>query len=1170
MTDATRTDTISHLAVKRRDQEGSRIEERLKNAILVLDGAMGTMLQERGLSAGDFGGAEYEGCNEYLNLTRPDVIADIHRAYLEAGADIISTNTFGATSIVLAEYHLAGLAREINERAAALARALADEYSTPAWPRFVAGSMGPTTKNLSVTGGVTFDELMNAYQEQAEGLLAGGVDLLLLETAQDMLNVKAASLGIEAAFERAGRVVPVMISGTIEPMGTTLGGQTIEAFYLAVEHLKPLTVGLNCATGPEFMRDHVRALSALSTSGVSCYPNAGLPDENGHYHETPSSFATKVAQFADQGWVNVVGGCCGTTPDHIRALRAAVLDKSPRVFAAGHPHGVSGLEPVLLEADNRPLLVGERTNSVGSKRFRDLIAKEDYEAASEIARKQVKAGAQVIDVNLENSDRDELCDMEKFLLRATRKVKVPLMIDSTNAAVVELALRHSQGKAIINSTNLEDGEPRLARYARLATRYGAALVVGTIDEAGMGVTRERKLEIASREYQLLVEKYGMSPSDIIFDALTFPVGTGDENYIGSAKETIEGIRLIKERFPECQTILGVSNVSFGLPGAGREVLNSVFLYHATRAGLDYAIVNAEKLERFASISADERSLCERLLFETTDEVLAEFTAHYRDKKIENKAPREDLPVEQRLARCIVEGSKEGLIRDLDVMLVTTPPLDIINGPLMDGMNEVGRLFNNNELIVAEVLQSAEVMKAAVSYLEPFMEKNETAVKGKVLLATVKGDVHDIGKNLVEIILSNNGYEIINLGIKVPPERLIEAYREHKPDLIGLSGLLVKSAQQMVVTAEDLNQAGIRVPILVGGAALTKKFTLLRILPQYDGPVLYAKDAMNGLALANQMMNEDEREEVMRQLERERLVLEQNAAEANDRADTSGSRPTKPSVDPQAPVFTPPDTSRHVLVDYPVSFIRPYLNWQMLLGKHLGLRGNVDKALAAGDEKAVELRDLVDELLSSAEKEGILRPAAVYQFFPAVADGNRLLILDPDDFDKVLETFDFPRQQKDPYLCLADFVRDRKQGVVDYVGMLSVTAGKGVRELAESWMAKGDYLRSHALSALALEMAEAFAERVHHMMRDIWGFPDSPELSMRDRFVARYQGIRVSFGYPACPNLEDQAQLFRLLHPEDIGVSLTDGFMMEPEASVSALVFSHPEARYFNVIDGGIA
>lgn len=1141
----------------------SNIKEQLKERILILDGAMGTMLQQQDLSEEDFGGAEYDGCNEYLCETRPDVLLQIHRDYLEAGADIIETNTFGSTPVVLAEYNLSHLTESLNIKAAKLARQAAEEYATPEWPRYVAGALGPTTKSLSVTGGITFDELIENYFIQTRSLIEGGVDLLLLETSQDLLNVKAASLGINKAFLESGKELPLIISGTIEPMGTTLAGQTIEAFYTAVEHLKPLAVGLNCATGPEFMRDHIRTLSALAETAVSCYPNAGLPDEDGHYHETPESLASKLVDFADQQWLNIVGGCCGTRPEHVKALREVFKDKLPRQYAKPEHHAISGLNAVFLQEDNRPIFVGERTNVIGSRKFKELIVNGEFEAASEIARDQVKSGAQVIDICLADPDREEDEDMDQFLFHVVKKVKVPLMIDSTDAAVVEIGLRYSQGKAIINSTNLEDGEERLAEVAKLAVKYGAALIVGTIDEEGMAVTRERKLEVAKRCVQLLTEKYGMKKRDIIFDPLTFPVGTGDKKYIGSAKETVEGIRLLHKHLPECPTILGVSNISFGLPPAGREVLNSVFLYECTRAGLGYAMVNTEKLERYASISQEERSLAERLLFETTDKLVAEFTAFYRIKKKVTPAAVPTLPLKERLARYVVDGTKQGLIKDLEEALKDDVPLDIINGPLMDGMSEVGRLFNLNELIVAEVLQSAEVMKTSVSYLENFMEKKESSKKGKILLATVKGDVHDIGKNLVEIILMNNGFEVINLGIKVPPEQLIQAFREHKPDMIGLSGLLVKSAQQMVIAAEDFQKAGVDVPLLVGGAALSKKFTYTRIKPNYKPPVIFAKDAMEGLAYANRLMKPEEREKLNAELEVTREKMVESRRQGLVKKKEESNEPKISSIQRDAPVFIPSDFEKHILRTYPIKHLRPYINMQMLIGKHLGFKGNVLKKIAEGDPKAVEIHELIEELLDKCEREGILKPQAVYKFFPAQAVGDEVRIYDPNNPEKVLESFHFPRQQEKPYLCLSDFLRPKESGEMDYVAFFSVTAGKGVREIAEKWKQEGDYLRSHAIQSIALELAEGFAERVHQMIRDQWGFPDPLEMTMRERFIANYQGVRVSFGYPACPNLEDQAQLFRLIRPEDIGVELTEEFMMDPEASVSAMVFSHPEGKYFN-------
>ncbi|TXK85377.1 methionine synthase [Paenibacillus sp. N3.4] len=1139
------------------------ITEQLKKKIMILDGAMGTMIQQENLTADDFGSDDLDGCNEILVLTRPDVISKIHEQYFAAGADMIETNTFGSTSVVLAEYDLQDRHRELNLAAVKLAVDAANKFSTPEWPRYVIGAMGPTTKTLSVTGGVTFQQLEDSYYEQALALVEGGVDALLLETSQDTLNVKAGSIGIRRAYEALGIQLPIMISGTIEPMGTTLAGQNIESFYISLEHLKPISIGLNCATGPEFMRDHIRTLSGIAETAISCYPNAGLPDENGHYHESPESLAKKMAGFAEQGWLNIAGGCCGTTPDHIRAMAETLGQYKPRTEYGSHPPAVSGIETVYIEPENRPIMVGERTNISGSRKFKRLIKEGKFEEGSEIARNQVKNGAHVIDINLQDTDIDEAYAVEEFMQEVVKKVKVPLMIDSTYDHIIELGLKYSQGKAIINSINLEDGETKFEGILPLIHRYGAAVVCILIDERGQAVSREAKLEVATRSYELLTQKYGMNPEDIIFDPNMFPVGSGDPQYIGSAVETLEGIKMIKEKFPAAKTILGLSNISFGLPDAGREVLNSVYLYHCTKAGLDYAIVNTEKLERYASIPDTERQLAEDLIYNTNDQTLADFVAHFREKKVEKKEKISNLSLEERLGSYVVEGTKEGLIPDLEIALQTYSPLEVINGPLMRGMEEVGRLFNGNELIVAEVLQSAEVMKASVNYLEPFMEKSETAVKGKIILATVKGDVHDIGKNLVEIILSNNGYKIVNLGIKVPPEQIIEAFRREQADVIGLSGLLVKSAQQMVITAQDLRTAGVDVPIMVGGAALTRKFTKTRIQPEYEGVVLYAKDAMDGLDIANRLSDPEQRKRLIQEL---RESLESDVMETGKKEETMPklTRVSSSAVSKDLPVQVPQDVDRHVMRDYPISHLMPYVNMQMLLGHHLGLKGKVEQLLGDKDPKALQLKDTVDTILHAAQKDGIIKAHGVYRFFPAQSSGNDVIVYDPQDPSKVLETFSFPRQDKEPYLCLADFLKSVESGEMDYVGFLLVTAGHDINDLAKEWRDKGDYLKSHALQATALEVAEGFAERIHHIMRDVWGIADRTDMTMQERFGAKYIGQRFSFGYPACPSLDDQAKLFNLLRPEDIGVELTESFMMEPEASVSAMVFAHKEARYFNV------
>ncbi|MEX1245529.1 MAG: methionine synthase [Thermoanaerobaculia bacterium] len=1141
-------------------ERGEALQELLAERILVLDGATGTWMQDQDLTAEEFGGADLEGCNENLVLTRPDLVSRMHAEYLAAGADMVETNTFGGTPLVLAEYGLADRAVEINRRAAELAREAAAQASTPGRLRFVAGSMGPTTKAMTVTGGVTFDEMIVHYRIQAVGLLSGGADVLLLETTQDTRNLKAGLIGLEQAFAEVGWRMPVMVSVTIEPMGTMLAGQGVEALYASVMHAPLLSVGLNCATGPEFMTDHLRSLSALAKTLTSCYPNAGLPDSDGKYPETPEKLARDLSRFMEEGWVNIVGGCCGTTPAHIRALSAAAEGRKPRRVPIHSKTLVSGIEVLEVDVDNRPVLVGERTNVLGSRKFKRLVAEGQFETAAEIARAQVKNGAQVIDVCLQDPDRDEVADANAFLERATKMVKVPLMLDSTDAKVLELGLKWSQGKAILNSINLEDGEERFRAVVPLAQRYGAALVVGTIDEDpehGMAVTRDRKLEVARRSYTLLTEKYEIPAEDILFDPLVFPCGTGDAKYVGSAVETIEGIRLIKAAFPESKTILGISNVSFGLPEAGREVLNSVFLYHATKAGLDLAIVNSEKIVRYPSIPEEEKRLAEDLLYNRGADPVAAFASFFKAKGAAPKAPREraGTPLE-RLPRYILEGSKEGLVDDLEaVRLSGTAPLDIINGPLMDGMREVGRLFNANELIVAEVLQSAEAMKAAVSHLEKFMEKTTGSRKGKVILATVKGDVHDIGKNLVEIILSNNGYEVINLGIKVPPEKLVEAYHEHRPDLIGLSGLLVKSAQQMVTTAQDLTAAGVEAPMLVGGAALSQKFTDHRIAPAYGGLAVYAEDAMRGLALADRILSgEDARAGLLAEAQKRRAAI---AAAARPEVEMPLAAPAVRSTEVSiAEALPAPDAEEHVLGELDLAEVWPYLNPHMLYAKHLGLRGSYWKLKEAGDPKLAEL----ERVIAKVQAAGWLTARAMYRYFPASSDGNTLHLAVPGGGEAC---FTFPRQVAGERLCLSDFVHPSAPGPPrDSVALFLTTAGEGVRQRAEDLKAAGEYLLCHALQALAVETAEAAAEWLHRRLREQWGFQDPAETTMRDRFQGRYRGKRYSFGYPACPELADQVTLFRLLDGRKIGVELTEGYMMDPEASVSALVLHHPQARYF--------
>ena len=1152
-----------------------QLKSLLPQRILVIDGAMGTAIQALDLGPEDFGGPEFEGCNENLILTRPDAIAQIHQDYLDAGADILETNTFGATPVVLAEYDLAHEARRINREGAQLARGLADAASTPDKPRFVAGSMGPTTKSISVTGGIDFDGLTDSYREQALGLIEGGADVLLLETSQDTINVKAGLEGIEQASAELGITVAVAVQGTVEPMGTLLAGQDAEAFYTSLAHRDLLWIGFNCATGPGFMTDHLRTLAGLSRFPVACVPNAGLPDENGQYNETPEMMEAALRRFIQEGWVNLVGGCCGTTPDHTALMQGAASNSAPRPTDPSQEKvtRVSGIEALVIDQDTRPVIVGERTNVLGSRRFRRLIGDGKFEEAAEVGRRQVRNGAHILDVCLQDPDRDEMADVTTFLELIAKKVKAPIMIDSTDQKVIEEALKLLQGKSVINSINLEDGEARFDAVVPLAKRFGAALVVGCIDEdkeQAQAITQQRKLEVALRSHRILTEKYGVSPEDIIFDPLVFPAGTGAAAYVGSAAETIEGVRLIKEALPETKTILGISNVSFGLPTAGREVLNSVFLYHCVQAGLDMAIVNSELLQRYASIPDDEVKVAEDVIWNRGEDPVAAFAAHFRDKPpTTTSEERLNLPLDERLALAIIEGTKEGLAGDLNEAMGDREPLEIINGPLMAGMAEVGRQFNANQLIVAEVLQSAEAMKFAVSHLEPFMAQagTENVGKGKVLLATVKGDVHDIGKNLVEIILSNNGYQVINLGIKVPPQDLIQAYRDHQPDIIGLSGLLVKSAMMMVETVRDFQQSGVDCPIMVGGAALSNRFTRTRIAPEHGNMVVYATDAMNGLALANTIQEADEREKLAASLQEETDKLLEAAQLASNRespAPSATAAPAVSSVRHDFEVPSPPDLLIHALKDFSLDEIFPYINPQMLYVRHLGFKGRFTDALAAGDPSATELQTSVRRVEELALEASGITANAVFKFFPCQADGGDLLIYGPDD-GQVVERFHFGRQSQGEGLCLADYVTPKESGVMDYLGMFVVTVGPGVSEVSEGLKNAGEYLNSHILQALAIESAEAFAELLHQRMRRMWGFGDPADISYQDLFRTQYRGCRFSFGYPACPRLEDQEQLFRLLDvTSQIGVELTEGFMMEPESTVSALVLHHSGAKYFNL------
>lgn len=827
-----------------------KIKKLFAERIPVFDGATGTYLQGFGLKEADYAG--HEGLNEILSVSRPGTITKVHEDYLAAGADFIETNTFGANAAVLAEYGLTARVREFNLAAVRLAKAAARKFSKDGRPRFVAGSVGPTNKALFVTGGLSFDDLRGIYLEQLLALMEGGADLLLLETAHDILNLKAGLAAVRLAFKKTGAELPVIVSATMDERSKMLSGHDVEAFYASVEHFPLAGIGFNCSTGPEGMGLRLERLAARAQYPVFAMPNAGLPDENGRYLETPGNFAAVMAGYAKGGLLNAAGGCCGTTPAHIQALAEAVKGIAPRAPRRNAPWVVSGVEAVFYDEIEPPAMVGERNNSIGSKKFRGMVAAGDWDGALALAKAQAAAGAHILDVCLANPERDELADVKIFIPGLARAVRLPVMIDTTDVAVMEEVLKTVPGKALLNSVNFEFGPEKPRAAAELVHTYGAKLVFGCIDEDkknGLPLDAERKLSIARRAYAFLTGDCGLKAGDIIFDTLVFPVAVGGGHSL-TAHETIKAIEAIKKEFPGVKTILGVSNVSFGLPPASREVLNSVFLHHAVKAGLDLAIVNIEKLKRYASISAEERALAEDLIFARRPDAAQAFAARYRDaKKTASGEAASDAPPEEKIRLAVLNGAKAGLEEAVAALLAKMPPLEIINGPLMLAMAEVGRQFAAGDLIVTEVLQSAEAARAVVTALGPEMKALKSPKRGRLLLATVKGDVHDIGKNLVNIIFESNGFEVEDLGVKVPPEDIVAAAVKSRPDLIGLSGLLVRSTGEMTITARELAKAGISAPLLVGGAALTEKFTLTNIAPSYGGPVFYARDAMEGLNYA---------------------------------------------------------------------------------------------------------------------------------------------------------------------------------------------------------------------------------------------------------------------------------------------------------------------------------
>ena len=1159
----------------------------LKDNVLVLDGGMGTMLMGYNLDLKkDF--LDKENCSEVLCETRPDVIEEIHATYLKAGADAVETNSFGATRITLGEFDLGERAMEFNLMAARIARKACDRFATPERPRFVIGSMGPGTK-LPSLGHIGYDELEDAYYEQATGLIRGGVDALLVETAQDLLQMKAAIGGSKRAMDdecKDGERLFLMAQVTMETTGTMLVGTEIGAAVAALEALGVDCIGLNCATGPREMATHVAYLSEHTTKMISVLPNAGLPelvDGQTHYPLGADEFADWHRRFVNDDGVNIIGGCCGTTPDHIRATVEKIGRTAPKPRTPEPQSGCSSIyRYVPYRQENAVFAVGERTNANGSRAFKRLLAAEDWDGISRVGIGQVKEGSHAVDVCVAYVGRPEASDMNEVIYRFNTGVDAPLMIDSTEVEVIEEALKRVGGKCIINSINFEDGEEKAEKVVALARRFGAAVVALTIDETGMAKTADEKLAIARRLYDFAVTGHGLPESDLIIDPLTFTICTGMEDDRKLGAETVDGIRKIHAAYPNIQLMLGLSNISFGLKPGPRHLLNSVFLHECQQAGMNMAILHISKIAPLFKIPDDRQKVALDLIFDRRADgydPLTELLALFPDGEEEEKKEVDTTPksVEERLKLRVIDGNRDGLDADLDEALKNHPALSIVNNILLGGMKVVGELFGDGRMQLPFVLQSAETMKAAVALLEPHMDKADSASKGKMVLATVKGDVHDIGKNLVDIILTNNGYEVINLGIKQPVENVIAAVREHAPDAVGLSGLLVKSTVIMREDLQKLAAENIHVPVLLGGAALTRSYVEKDCRAAYpDGTVDYARDAFDGLHIMARITGDGTQAESRTQTaatappvaagDRESIehTLED---ELTERFKESPAAPKKKAVDwsgvePVKPPFTGPKQ----LDEIPLQNIAPFINETMLFHFQWGFK---KKSLPAAYEGRYDdfirehVRPIYNSLLTRCAKEKILQPKAVYGYWPANADGDELIIWNEDGGERA--RFAFPRQPgAKGGLCLADFYRPADSGVKDVVAFQLVTMGQYAAELAREWFAADRYQDYLYLHGLTVEMAEALAEVVHQRIRAELGFAAEDHRDTHKLIHQSYRGARYSFGYPACPNLADQHVLLELLGADGIGVEMSEGDQLHPEASTSAIVTLHPQARYFGV------
>jgi 5-methyltetrahydrofolate--homocysteine methyltransferase len=1161
----------------------------VKERVVIYDGAMGTNIQFRNPSVDDFWGKE--GCNELLVLSRPDIIKDIHANFFKVGCDVVETDTFGATRVVLAEYDLQDKVAEINIAAAKIAREVAQQFSTKSKPRFVAGSIGPTTK-LPSLGHIKFDDMVAGYVEQASALIEGGVDVLLVETSQDLLQAKAALVGVFEAMQQAGKRLPVTIQVTLEATGTMLLGTEIGAALTALEPFDVDIIGLNCATGPVEMNDAVRYLGINSTKHISVLPNAGLPQNDGGravYKLTPEELASYHKHFVQDYGVRIVGGCCGTTPEHLKAVVDAVSGVEPAKREVKPTAAASSAyTSVPLDLEPKPLIVAEEMNTTTRvEHFRNLVRGKKYDDILALAKKLVNDGSHMLDLCCAIVGEDEKGYITSILEKVATRVPAPILVDSTEADVVEEALKRIPGKAIINSINLEDGEKRTSKVLPMAKHYGAAVIALTIDEDGMALTADKKVAIAKRIHELATEKYGIRSVDLIFDALTLPITTGQEDYHTAGIETLNAIRRIKQELPEVKTILGVSNISFGLDAYPRRVLNSVFMHEAVDNGLDMAIVNYTKIYPLYKIPHEEVELARKLIYrgQSDGDPLQAYMQHFAGTKGKAQASTtahvETLSVDDKLKYAIINGEKsvgqgthkKSLEELLEDALHEYTPLELINTVLLDGMRTVGELFGARKMQLPSVLDSASVMKQAVAYLEPKMEKKAGSQKGTIVLATVKGDVHDIGKNLVDIILTNNGFKVINLGIKQPGDTIIKSALEHKADAIGLSGLLVKSTLEMKYVIQDLQRQKLEFPVICGGAALTRKYVEDDLRKEYSNAVFYADDAFAGLHIMEDLATVDGKRQT--RLQEGRTVKEYAKAVAVDEETGPVFAQRSPVVGDAPNIPTPPFWGVRVRKDFDLRELFPYINETALFKNQWQLKtASQEDYLRLVEQKFRPIKkQLEEEIIAS----GVFEPKVVYGYFPAQSEGNDVVVYEPqlptsarpgrvgDPSPHELLRFTFPRQREGRKLCISDFFAPKSSGKMDVIGLSLVTMGAKASEETQRLFEGGEYTRYLYLHGLSVETAEALAEYLHKKMREELGISEEDSPHIRDLFHQKYRGSRYSFGYPACPNLEDQTKLFALLKPEEnVGVRLTSGFLLEPEQSTSAIVVHHPGAKYFVV------